>query len=839
MSNPTAAWGGLVFLITLSTFLAFLIARELPWQTRCNGELLVVPTALALGPFILGICSVLIGLMTEGVSLQVQVSIIAAVMASVGGLFLKFSKTLKNSGSSGMRWLPASGGERTLLFVLLICAADILYLAIRLPLTENDALEYGLVGRAIFEARTLSVYPLLNADSVASGFFAPWTHPPLYPSLVALTYGLQDTASQADLMKTIAPWFTLGAASGLVGLGRLHSPRMGWLAAILFLTIPLLGVGAQTSAIDALPVAGMVLLLIALVGIDRSRRGAALAIGSLLGLALWTHSQAILYAPILVVAMVVTGGVSEWRASTVLAFKSLLIAAVFASYPYLRNIAIYGTPISDNPAVFALGGLDWDGFFRYARSIYDWSTRLQYGVLKGFLAVHSYGFAFWVAIVGAIYQLTVVLTPAKNWRVLFNVSAQPLGAVVPLIAFHVLAIYFGGVVASLVVGTDLMIKNDRYLLVIAPAVGLLGAWACIELLYARWSQNVRDRAKSKLFVQAGVCILLFGHACAFLLYGNLMQWLQLVDVTWHKSDPAQTLPDLPPVIAMKADPLLGWGGIQMVRQLSKEVPSDARILAMRPADFYYSDRRMLSYLDPRTVPLYEQAPTKLVDSLQRLGVNYVQVPDYLIPPVSNSSVMGLLSDPELTELIVDANFNQLYRLRLSEERTEQTRRISISQDLFDWDWVEYPRLGVGGPAFALRGMGKGRVTMPSSFFSTTSILPRSYSHMLLVGLTTSGSQLTGPIPVKSGKEYVLKLDVEGEGFFRIWVWKGKEPVTDPASWLQTLAGDFALSSKTSHLAFSRRMRIDGEVSGVRIGIERYGVSRLTVKSATLVELDSE
>lgn len=247
---------------------------------------------------------------------------------------------------------------------------------------------------------------------------------------------------------------------------------------------------------------------------------------------------------------------------------------------------------------------------------------------------------------------------------------------------------------------------------------------------------------------------------------------------------------------------------------------------------------MLSYLDPRMVPLYQESDAaKLADSLRRLGVEYVQVPDYLIPPVSNSSLMSLLSNPDLAELMVYNNFSQLYRLRSLSKPAAKPYRTEVIQNLFDWAWVEYPRVGVGGPAFALRGLGKGVVSMPSSSSSTNSFLPRSYSHMLEVGSTGSDGRAVAPIPVKSGREYVLKLEVEGEGYIRVWVWKGK--TTDPDAWQQTLAGDFALSPQTPRVEFSRRMRIDGQASSLRIGIERTGVSRLVVKSASLVELGSQ
>lgn len=835
MEHPSAAWAGLVCLVALSTALAYLVSRAVPWRSMQHRDALILPTALALAPFLLGILCIGAGMVGRNFSPLTQLWIVIGALLAACVAILKWV-ALTPATTPTASWKPRSLVEFLLLVLLLISVADLLFLAIRLPLTENDALEYGLVGRAIYEAHTLQVYPLLDADATASGLFAPWTHPPLYPSLIALTYAIQGTAEQADLMKLIAPWFTLGAACGLLGLGRLHSRQAGWLTGLLFLTIPLLIAGAQSSAIDALPISGMVLVLIALAGIDRRGFKAAVCIGGMLGMALWTHSQAILYVPILAAVLITTGGLNNARHSASLAGKALLVAGLVAAYPYLRNIAIYGTPISDNPAVFALKSLDWDGFFRYARSIYDWSTRLQYGLLKGFIALHSYGLVFWMAAISIFYLVVTRVASRRGWRSAFDTGALNPADQTPVVALHILAVYFGGIVASLIVGTDLMIKNDRYLLVIGPAVALLGAWGVAELFGSRGANLARPRGAMWTAARAGLCILIVGHTGAFLLYGNMMQWLQLVEVTSAKPVETSEGPRRSwPVLSMKKDPLLAWNGIQLVKHMPDEVPADARILAIHPADFYYTDRKMLSYLDPRMVPLYgESEPAAFAKELQELGVRYVQVPGYLIPPASHSSLLPLLSDPGLADLVVDSSFSQLYRLR-TKSASARAHKVPVgSQNLFDQTWVEYPKVGVGGPAFAIRKWSRGVVAMPDTAESTTSILPRSYSHMLEAGDEVAGKNPVPPIQVQPGKEYVLRLNVEGEGYIRVWIWKGDG--VNPDAWRQVLAGDFALSPQTPRFDFSRRMLIDDNETRLRIGIERYGISRLSVRSASLVEL---
>ena len=66
------------------------------------------------------------------------------------------------------------------LFVLSGCIllASIAVVNSKIPVYANDPLEYFTVARAIFENQRLTgIYPLLRED-IASGFYAPWTHPP-------------------------------------------------------------------------------------------------------------------------------------------------------------------------------------------------------------------------------------------------------------------------------------------------------------------------------------------------------------------------------------------------------------------------------------------------------------------------------------------------------------------------------------------------------------------------------------------------------------------------------------------------------------------------------------
>lgn len=836
------AWLGLVLLVLQSSVVSYFLVRAFPWRDSQACRELSLPLAATLAPFVLGLATIAALAVFGGRGPVFHLVFIFLFLAVAG--FVLWRMQISSSLPQALPRPQRTRFEWRLLVCILIVVADLVYLAVQLPLTENDALEYGIVGRAIYESGSLSVYPLLNADQSLSGFFGPWTHPPLYTSLIYLTYLLQEDASFAELMKILSPWFTLGAAWSLYGMGRMRGPACGLIASLLFLATPLLFLGAQTAAIDALPISGMVLIMVGVVGADRSRPLAPVSLGLLAGMAIWTHSQAILYLPILVGLLVATGGIANWRASLSFSLKTMLVVGAVACYPYLRNTAIYGTPISDTPVVFALPSLDWDGFFKYARSIYDVSTRLQYGVFKGLSALHSYGLVFWLCgLAGGFYVLTGRMS---GWgRALVHgtskIERQDWPLIVPV---ALISIYYAGILASLAIGSDLMIRNDRYLLVMVPPAALIAGCGICDLLERR----ARGGARSAGFnVVLGLMFLMIaGHAGGFLMYGNYLQWDKLVEVVAARPSTSEFLkakynevrfgtplePNVvAPSVSLKSDPLSAWNGVTIVKQFGAQMRVGEKVLAIRPADMFYSGRKMVSYLDPRMIDLYgESDPQLFIAGLEKLGVQFVQMPDYWIPPVPNSALMEVLANPAYSSLVLDSQFHQLYRLVDGRASNKEDSQV---EDLTARNWIEYPKFGVGGPTFGLPSLARPVGPLPYTAKSDVFLLSRNYSHML----TAAHDRLA----VQPGKEYLIRLDAEGEGFMRVWIWrhderKAREGV-EPPDGRQSLVGDFVLSPRIKRLAFERRLRIPNETTHIRIGIERYGVSALTLKSASLTELN--
>ena len=280
------------------------------------------------------------------------------------------------------------------------------------------------------------------------------------------------------------------------------------------------------------------------------------------------------------------------------------------------------------------------------------------------------------------------------------------------------------------------------------------------------------------------------------------------------------------------DPAGKVPGIVIARNLNADVPPGQKVLAIRPADMFYTDRRMVSYLDPALVPVYgESDTTRFVSSLKELGIEYVQVPNYFIPPVANSALMAVLARPELSTLVRDVYAHQLYRLTPAGDANPPGRAPS-SLDLSRGTWVDYPSLGTGRLSVAFRGLGHRVDGLPYSSGSSSIFMPASYSHTLeFGGGQPHDPERNEPIAVEQGVEYTIELDVEGEGFVRVWI--SQLDSADVELRRGDLMGEFALSPEVPRLTFQRRFRVRDDVGYLRIAVQRLGISQLTLKRAGL------
>ena len=399
-----SSWMLILLLVVGGSVAGCLIASVFPWSASARSDGIHRAVGLGLAPFVLGMFGVMVLACLPGAESIWHLVTIFLTLGVVSVLFWLLCKGRREPIVSAFS-TPRGFGEYIFLGLVLLWAVFLLIKAIFLPLSQNDALEYATVARELFFTRDLASYPVINPKESISGFFGPWTHPPLYVALAYLAQLAQGHSNEPGFMRLIAPWFGLCATYLVYVLGKVVSRLTGLVSATIFLSTPLFFAGADSALIDALPVLGIIIVVACVFAFDASSVRRWACIGFVLGLSLWTHSQAILFIPITIGVVVLRYGARNLANAFKEVFYILVTAVVIGGWPYWRNWLFFGSPISDNPAVFALSLLDWPGYFSVARGLDNSVAILQYGVLKGWFSLEAYGWVFWLMLFGIFWLI--------------------------------------------------------------------------------------------------------------------------------------------------------------------------------------------------------------------------------------------------------------------------------------------------------------------------------------------------------------------------------------------------------------------------------------------------
>lgn len=530
---------------------------------------------------------------------------------------------------------------------LAVVAALLLLLAVQavvLPLNGNDPLEYALVAKVIAQSKSLAHYPLRQADPV-TGLYAGSSHPLGYISLIVWTYlfsgGIFD-----GLSRSISPFYTLALVVLFLTGRREDRGLHGTLAALLLLGASLY---FQTSAIchiDSLRLYAMYLSVFCLDRIptdnlNRSGRGWLVLCGIAAGLSLFCHSIGLLTLPFLAGCWLARARRPLTRQVAVLAVIGLLAVGV-GGWRYARNTLEYGSPVRDDEPVWSLPSIDYKAYNDRLKTITSPVERLVNGVLTPLTryngltdnALTFFGFSFWLAL-GA-----VILTPRE-------VGRDPMA----IFCLVCLGLFFALALASVAVGSSLIIKNVRYFLTVLPFAAYLGAIPVIALARraARFGRLGHGLAVCSLILAlCGGTLALNGATFAFALPN--LRFLAHSDLAYleHAYGGEYFYP----------------AGYQAVAWVREHTPPDTRILVFRKNEMaYYGGRRILADTDPALLPFYaaKDAATALRE-LRKLGVSLIFTPNYLPPTFTNSPAALLADDPRHCELVFDRKGYRIYRL---------------------------------------------------------------------------------------------------------------------------------------------------------------------------------
>ena len=789
------------------------MSRALPWSLAARHNHLDLTFGLCLGPFIFSFSTMLALWVLPSAAhwtlfgAAVAIAALVAVLAAILGRLVPAQRPTQDKAQ------PLSGGEWTLVVSLGLVASGLLFIAIFVPLTQNDSLEYATVGRILYESRSLSSYPVLAPEQNQAGFFGPWTHPPLYVAALFLVEVIQGHASSPGAIRLIAPWFAIAAAGVVYSAGCLNARSTGLAAALIFLSTPLIFLGAASALLDSLFVAAFALIIAAIVGIDAKPFARGLIVGATVGMALWTHSLSVLFVPLALAGLAIHRGLSGIRA-LVHEWAGVVAASLLLGiWHYLGNVALFGAPISDTPAVFALPSLHWADYFSINRGLNSAAAMLQYGILKGWFAVEAFGLTYWGLTVGFFFAAFGGGAAALASIVKQGTRAVPAPDGVIYLVFGVIAVYFAGAIVSVLIGVDLMVRNERYLLAIQPIVAVgagFGFVKCVDYFRARGSSV-------KTFVQ-------------LLAFPALALALAFQSITYVRYALARTGLGVASIGTPFSDTLDKTTDYALIKYLRENTPAGSLVLALKPADMYYSNRPMISYLDERLMEFYGRDNVSVAyEDLRRLNIRYVYIPNYGLPPLYNSSLWRVLADPQYSELVFSSAGGQIYAL--GSDRAKVRRSLDPSSGKWTWTREVVFRLGgrknIGNLAWTENDLGEAASDLK---------LPLGLFQRNIVAYVSS-ARITLPVDDSGDREIVIEIAVSGYGLMSLVVREfgmlrsGLTPIRE------TSLGSFELSRQQPSRVYARRMRVSAATRQVQVQLEQQGQSLLEIRSAKIVSLE--
>ena len=750
----------LASLLAVASWSGIKLARCVKWTGGTKAK--VTPTAfgLAIAPFLLGIAAVVSLAVLPGADRTVH---------SVASLLL-----LLGSGAFGARLAVELSpdehhiDQRTLgwmqvVFALLVIAfaVTLVVLALVVPKNINDALEYLLVSRDLAITRDLwNTYPGLDSSISPSGFFFAWTHPPTF---VALQYILStpfETGSLGWPSSLVAPWVTLTNLPLVYMMGERMEREGGVVAMALFIATPLYFLGTVGGLIDPLPVLAVSLIAVVTTIGDVQHNRAPIVIGMTTGVALWSHSVSLLFLPIVGAYCVIV----FWRSGASEIARKLFAVAVSAvaigGAPYIRNLLRIGKLASDDPAVLKLPQLEWEAYYDFTRGIDTPMAKLQYGLLKSLFTPEAYGITFALAVLGLALLVRRMVRQRSSLEIAQAVRNQRATAHFVGVGYAAWPVAFViGTAASLAIGTNILIRNERYFLVVlAPSAALaaLGFLACTRWFFrqfarARVAKGLVISAIASTGVSALVVLVLFA-ARPLLMASDREDSAGMDRVTLG----AHT----------------HWPNLRAIQWIEDNIPPNSRVLSFRPGDFIYTKVRVMTHLDDKLVEVYgAEDELSAVTKLTALGIGWIHVSDYTPPTAFNSIVGRVLANPSYSSLVYSYAGHQVYRLASSELLlVGQSQRSRAEQVL-----TRFTIANLGGRKAILSPViGRTRTgydKMWSRMHFPLGLFQRHFSAYLATG---SGRQLNDAgnrnnlYPV-TGSEAVVYAEVAGRAFVRLSV----------------------------------------------------------------------
>ncbi len=708
---------------------------------------------MGLGPFVVSLLLNLSLAIVPGLPQNFYLIVVSSALLMLPVFFNKelgqFSQLLTSFFQDIRSLWPSSWLDR-LAIASVILVVSLLYFAnMAFPMTGNDPLEYAQTARILADLKSSDAYPILNSDQ-ANGYYGPWSHPMGYVLLLVWNYFIQGSTEYAGWIKFVAPTFSLYSVLLIFSLTR-GLPI--WLRAIgvhFLISIPMYYAQASISHIDPIRIHGF---LVAIVLFWKLLQNPSFALAGLftfgVGFALYTHSIGILIIPI-ILGLCLLLWFLKIRNSLVFVVPALFAGLIFVIPQYVDNIRNFGSVVADAGAVpvYELKELGYKDYFRVTREIGEPFQRVVRGALKGFTKTESFGYSYWAFLLMFLSGLFFILRKSSRIKSWLNFKLDLLS-----LSILVVVGYLFGAVLSTIIGTDALIKNDRYMMTSQPFVSL-SIILIAGALFSKFNWQPRSR------VLKGLIVLVLAYLCYLPSYRTAYETYsaRLSPLTLFDSD-------LEKLYSYRS------GIYRSVLFVKDETAKDAKILNFRQSDFsYYGQREFVSHLDPKIKELYSiQSVDRAFDYLKEQGVTHIATPGYAEPAFYNSVVSKLVGNSAFAKLLLDEYGYRIFQL-LDESQTGNNDNQLL---VFEWNegvnsvvWTEFSNVDYY--------KGSKDNYLSTNFNSTDN---RSLSNRVEL-FRYSGKGLINSVPsqafsnefsIEGGMIHSGEFSIEGNGLSRVYL----------------------------------------------------------------------
>lgn len=343
-----------------------------------------------------------------------------------------------------------------------------------IPIWANDPQEYAQVSH--FLAQTLNAHNYPVTDSTTTdGLFAPWTHPLGYVGLQVIARMLEGGGEQSLLISLFTPYFALTGALALAAIAGAGRPAAGPVAAYVMLATPIYFHLAVQAHIDVMRLAVFLCAFIAVWLVAR-RPALTLAViaGVACGMSQFTHSIGFITLPLMLPLLAIIS-LGSFRETARNIGVILVVATAFVLLRLAINLSTYGVLIGDSAAVWEIEALRETEHRAVLRLLYTPFDVFVRAILRGWSDLPLFGYSYWLATIGMVGALIAWRRQIADVRGLVQrrIWQAPEPA---MAAFIVVVGFFGMVLLSVAGGTDIIIKNARYLLTIQPMVAMIAGY---------------------------------------------------------------------------------------------------------------------------------------------------------------------------------------------------------------------------------------------------------------------------------------------------------------------------------------------------------------------------